>query len=51
MVVDTIAFDAPKTKTMVQFLDALSLNGSRNLLIVDGNNRTLYPCRPKHTEP
>lgn len=41
-VIDTIAFEAPKTKWMVRFLDAFSMNGGRNLLITEGNNRTIF---------
>jgi len=42
MVVDAITCDPPKTKTMVQLLDALSLYGSRNLLVVEANGTSLY---------
>jgi large subunit ribosomal protein L4 len=42
MVVDAISCDPPKTKTMVQFLNALSLYGSRNLLIVETNGTGIY---------
>jgi large subunit ribosomal protein L4 len=42
VVVDAVTCDPAKTKTMVQFLKALSLYGSRNLLVVDRNNTALY---------
>jgi large subunit ribosomal protein L4 len=42
IVVESIKCDPPKTKTMAQFLNALSLYGSRNLLIVDQNGTGIY---------
>jgi large subunit ribosomal protein L4 len=42
MVVDAISCDPPKTRTMVQLLEALSLYGSRNLLIVEKNGTGIY---------
>jgi large subunit ribosomal protein L4 len=36
LVIDKIVADAPKTKTIATMLDALSLEGKRILLIVDG---------------
>jgi large subunit ribosomal protein L4 len=42
IVVDAISCEPPKTRTMVQLLNALSLYGSRNLLIVGTNGTGIY---------
>jgi large subunit ribosomal protein L4 len=42
MVVDALVCEPPKTKTIAQFLSALSLTGSRNLLILDKNATGIY---------
>jgi large subunit ribosomal protein L4 len=42
MVVDALVCEPPKTKTIAQFLKALSLTGSRNLLILDKNATGIY---------
>ena len=42
MVIDAIVFDPPKTKAMMQLLNALPLSGTRSLLITEGNNRPVY---------
>jgi large subunit ribosomal protein L4 len=42
MVVDAIKCDPPKTKSMAQFLGALSIYGSRNLLVVEASGTGLY---------
>jgi len=42
MVVDAVKCDPPKTKTMAQLLAALSVCGSRNLLVVEQNNSNMY---------
>jgi large subunit ribosomal protein L4 len=34
VVVESLTFDPPKTKAVAQFLDALSLSGGRNLLVL-----------------
>lgn len=42
MVIDAVTCDPPKTKTMAALLKALSLYGSRNLLIVEKNATGMY---------
>jgi large subunit ribosomal protein L4 len=42
MVVDALVCEPAKTKTIAQFLSALSLTGSRNLLILDKNATGIY---------
>ena len=42
MVVDRLTCEPAKTKTMVQFLNALSLYGSKNLLVVDAGGKSIY---------
>ena len=42
LVVDALVCEPPKTKTIAQFLGALSLTGSRNLLILDKNATGVY---------
>lgn len=41
-VVEAFTFDAPKTKAYVAFLDALSLNNSKTLLIVAESDKNVY---------
>jgi large subunit ribosomal protein L4 len=42
LVIDKIVTDVPKTKIIATMLDALSLEGKRTLLIVDGANKNVY---------
>jgi large subunit ribosomal protein L4 len=42
MVIDTIVADAPKTKTIASMLTALSLEGKRTLLVINGANKNVY---------
>ena len=42
LVIESIACDVPKTKTVYQLLKSLSLGGSKNLLVTDGNNTNLF---------
>ena len=42
LVIDKIAMDAPKTKTVASMLSALSLLGKRTLLVIDGANKNVY---------
>jgi len=42
IVVDKISCDAPKTKVIAGMLSALSLADKRNLLIVDGGQKSVY---------
>jgi large subunit ribosomal protein L4 len=42
IVVDAISCDPPKTKTMAGLLAALSLSGSRNLIVVESNAGSIY---------
>jgi large subunit ribosomal protein L4 len=42
MVVDALVCEPPKTKTIAQLLNALSLAGSRNLLVLDKNATGVY---------
>ncbi len=42
VVIDTIVFDPPKTKAMVQFLNTLPLTGTRSLLVTEGHDRPTY---------
>jgi large subunit ribosomal protein L4 len=42
MVIESISCDAPKTKTILAMLKALSVNGKRNLLIIDADTKNVY---------
>jgi large subunit ribosomal protein L4 len=42
MVIEDFAFDAPKTKAYIQFLNALSLTGKKTLFIVDGGENNIF---------
>jgi large subunit ribosomal protein L4 len=42
LVIDTIVADAPKTKTIASMLTALSLEGKRTLLVINGANKNVY---------
>lgn len=42
IVVEDFAFDAPKTKQYLAFLNALNLTGKKTIFIVDGNENNLY---------
>jgi large subunit ribosomal protein L4 len=41
-IIDKITVDAPKTKSVASMLDALSLDGKRTLLVIDGSNKNVY---------
>jgi large subunit ribosomal protein L4 len=41
-IIDKIVADAPKTKTIAAMLGALSLEGKRTLLVVEGSNKNVY---------
>ncbi len=42
LVIEDFAFETPKTKQYLAFLNALNLNGKKTLFIVDGNDNNLY---------
>jgi large subunit ribosomal protein L4 len=42
MVIEDFAFDAPKTKAYIEFLNALSLTGKKTLFIVDGGENNIF---------
>ncbi len=42
LVVEDFAFEAPKTKSYISFLDAISLSGKKTIFIVDGYENNLY---------
>jgi large subunit ribosomal protein L4 len=42
IVIEDFAFDAPKTKAYIQFLNALSLTGKKTLFIVDGGENNIF---------
>lgn len=41
-IVENFTFDAPKTKAYLSFLDALSLSGSKTLLIIGNYDSNVY---------
>lgn len=42
IIVDSMSCEVPKTKTMSNLLDVLSLSGRRNLLIIDIDSKNIY---------
>ncbi|NBA87465.1 50S ribosomal protein L4 [Emticicia sp. CRIBPO] len=42
LVIEDFAFDAPKTKQYLAFLNALNLTGKKTIFIVDGNENNLF---------
>jgi large subunit ribosomal protein L4 len=42
IVIDNIVCDKPKTKMMVEMLNVLSLQGKKNLLIIDAEAKNIY---------
>jgi len=42
LVIDNLAYDKPKTKSVVSLLEALSVVGKRNLLIVGNDENNIY---------
>jgi large subunit ribosomal protein L4 len=42
IVIEDFAFDSPKTKAYIQFLNALSLTGKKTLFIVDGGENNIF---------
>lgn len=41
VVVEDFTFDTPKTKSFVEMMKALNINGKRNLFLIDGQNDVL----------
>jgi len=42
MIIESISCDTPKTKTILAMLNALSVSGKRNLLIISGETKNVY---------
>jgi len=42
IVVDSIAMEAPKTKSYIALLDNLKINGKKSLLVLDESNKNIY---------
>lgn len=42
LVIDSVTCNEPKTKAIVAMLDAMSVNGKRNLLVVDKDGKNIF---------